>query len=66
MSELVRVRSAKPLKHMYAGSSPVSTSNRFYADIIQLVECLLAKQNVTGSNPVIRSNDLMFYVCKAI
>lgn len=27
-----------------------------YAGVIQLVECLLAKQNVAGSSPAVRSN----------
>lgn len=26
-----------------------------YADVIQLVECLLAKQNAVGSSPIVRS-----------
>ena len=37
------------------GSSILSASTKFYADVVQLVEYMLAKHEVVGSNPIIRS-----------
>ena len=47
---------SQPSKLLVAGSSPVSRSDIFkYADVAQLVEHILGKDEVTGSIPVISS-----------
>ncbi|CAL2101340.1 conserved hypothetical protein [Tenacibaculum sp. 190130A14a] len=49
----------QPSKLNVAGSNPVSRS-KFVADIAQLVERILGRDEVTGSNPVVGS---IFRVC---
>ncbi|CAL2076215.1 conserved hypothetical protein [Tenacibaculum sp. 190524A02b] len=45
----------QPSKLNVAGSNPVSRSKNFQAGVAQLVERILGRDEVTGSNPVIGS-----------
>ena len=54
---VTQVVESQPSKLLVAGSSPVSRSKReLSADVAQLVEHILGKDEVTGSIPVISSN----------
>ena len=46
---------------LYFGPSVENNSFR-YAGVVQLVECLLAKEKVVGSNPIARSDKTPFGV----
>jgi hypothetical protein len=49
---------AKPLTiHFQSAKITVTIERIVHAGMVQLVECLLAKEKVTGSNPVARSED---------